>query len=291
MAHALGPGKQGQSQTGETSEPGNFSDADPQGSGREVAVPAVTRAVGVLRLLSASAVPLGVNQIARELDIIPSTCLHILRALSAEGLVSLDAETKRYRLGLEILNLARPALRDSVADQAQPYLNELANKFSVTAMAVSLSGPEHYIVIAKADSPNAIRLHVDLGSRFPALISATGRCVAAYSNIARKLLKAKFERLRWYDPPSYDEWEKQVNDVVTDGFAIDDCQYLNGVYIIAAPILNKERQFKHAVVTICIKDGWSEEMLKKLAEDARLASAQIAKSLRLTVPIRYSETP
>ena len=43
-------------------------------------MPAVVRAVAMLRLLSNSPIPLGVNQIARELDIIPSTCLHILRA-------------------------------------------------------------------------------------------------------------------------------------------------------------------------------------------------------------------
>src|SRR5262249_50702680 len=47
-------------------------------------VPAVTRAVAILRLLGASEEPLGVNAIARALELVPSTCLHILRVLAGE---------------------------------------------------------------------------------------------------------------------------------------------------------------------------------------------------------------
>ena len=62
-------------------------------------VPAVTRAVAILRLLGRSDEPLGVHAIARALALIPSTCLHILRVLVAEGLVAFDPGTKRYRVG------------------------------------------------------------------------------------------------------------------------------------------------------------------------------------------------
>jgi len=62
-------------------------------------VPAVTRAVAILRLLGRSEEALGVHAIARALTLIPSTCLHILRVLVAEGLVAFDPESKRYRAG------------------------------------------------------------------------------------------------------------------------------------------------------------------------------------------------
>src|SRR5262245_61591275 len=61
-------------------------------------VPAVTRALAILRLLGRSEEPLGVNAIARALELIPSTALHILRVLVAEELVAFDPVTKRYRL-------------------------------------------------------------------------------------------------------------------------------------------------------------------------------------------------
>jgi IclR helix-turn-helix domain len=42
--------------------------------------PAIARAAAILRLLGKSDVPLGVNAIARELELAPSTCLYVLRA-------------------------------------------------------------------------------------------------------------------------------------------------------------------------------------------------------------------
>ena len=48
------------------------------------AVPAVTRAIAILRLLSRSRSPLGLKAIAQSLGLVPSTTLHILRALMAE---------------------------------------------------------------------------------------------------------------------------------------------------------------------------------------------------------------
>jgi DNA-binding IclR family transcriptional regulator len=250
---------------------------------REVSVPAVVRAAAMLRLLSTAPAPLGVNQIARELDIIPSTCLHILRALTAEGLVAVDLSTKRYRLGLEILTLAKVALRGSISDQAQPYLDEIVRKYLVTAFAVSISEPEHYIVTAKSNSPHSIRLQVDLGSRFPALVSATGRCVAAYSNLPPRVMKGQFERLRWHRAPAYEEWLQQIAKVREQGYAVDDGNYINGIYIVAAPILGVEGEFRHAIVAVCIRQGWEPEELRALAETVRASAAQIAEGLRLSV--------
>jgi DNA-binding IclR family transcriptional regulator len=263
--------------------PAELAPAEARVGVREVSVPAVVRAAAMLRLLSNAPIPLGVNQIARDLDIIPSTCLHILRALTNEGLVAFDAATKRYGLGLEVLRLAKTALRDSIADQAQPYLDEIVRKFLVTAFAVSISEPEHYVVTAKSNSPNAIRLHVDLGSRFPALVSATGRCVAAYSRLPARSMKARFDRLRWHRAPDYEEWLGQVATVRPRGYAVDDGNYINGVYIVASPILGSDGEFRHAIVALCIKEGWSEESLRELAETVRASAGQVAEGLRLSV--------
>lgn len=251
-------------------------------AGREVSVPAVVRAAAMLRLLSNSPVPLGVNQVARELDIIPSTCLHILRALTHEGLVAFDPVTKRYSLGLEILRLAKSALRDSISDQAQPYLDEIVRRYMVTAFAVSISEPEHYVVTAKSNSTNAIRLHVDLGSRFPALVSATGRCVAAWSRLSPRAMKAQFDRLRWHRAPDYEEWLREVASVRERGYAVDDGNYINGVYIVASPILGPQGEFRHAIVALCIKEGWSEASLSELAQTVRASAGLVAEGLRLS---------
>jgi DNA-binding IclR family transcriptional regulator len=248
---------------------------DTASAAKEVPVPAVRRAAAMLRLLSNTSASLGVNKIARELDIIPSTCLHILRTLTSEGLVDVDPLTKRYKLGLQILTLAKAVLRETISEQAQPYLDGITQKYGVTAMAVSASGTDYYVVTALSHAPQSIRLHVDLGSRFPALNSATGRCFAAYSNKSRKQLKAEFAKLRWYDAPSFEKWESEVARVRETGYAVDDGNYLNGVGIVAAPILGKDGRFEHALVAVCIRDWLHQIGPEVLAQDIKERAASL----------------
>src|SRR5580698_1113989 len=159
-------------------------------------VPALSRGIAILRLLGRGDAPLGVHAIARELGLVPSTCLHILRVLTEERLLSFDPVSKKYHVAVGLVALARLALRGhTFAAVVQPELDQLAARYGATA--VEASGLEHMVVVALARAASPLRVHVDIGSRFPALISATGRCFAAFSNNHPADLEARFARLRW----------------------------------------------------------------------------------------------
>src|SRR6188508_1013848 len=144
------------------------------------AVPAVSRAIAILRLLGRTRAPMGVKAIAGALDLVPSTALHILRVLVAEELVKVDS-AKQYTLGMGTLALARASLEsDSFPASVQPHLDALSKRHGVTAIGLELPNLQHMIVVALSRAQAPVRLHVDVGSRFPTLISATGRCVAAF---------------------------------------------------------------------------------------------------------------
>src|ERR1700691_5239286 len=102
--------------------------------------PAVTRAIAILRLLGKSSEPLGVNAVARELDLIPSTCLHILRVLVTEELVAFDPESKHYSLDEGIVAIARSVLRrNSFASVVQQGLDQLSQRYGVAAVGVKVT--------------------------------------------------------------------------------------------------------------------------------------------------------
>jgi DNA-binding IclR family transcriptional regulator len=93
------------------------------------------------------------------------------------------------------------------------------------------------IVVALSRSQTPVRVHVDVGSRFPALISATGRCVAAFGNHPPAEIQKRFKALRWNDPPSYAAWCREVDTVRRQGFSIDRNDYIAGITIVAVPVL------------------------------------------------------
>jgi DNA-binding IclR family transcriptional regulator len=251
---------------------------------KESKAPAISRAAAVLRLLGKSEAPLGLQAIARELGLVPSTCLYVLRALVAEGLVAFDAETKRYALDAGVLTLARQWLRrDAFADLAQPALDRLAQKFGVTMLGVQIIGIERIVAIAVSQG-GAFQVSVQVGSRFPALISATGRCIAAFGNYPEAQLKARFETLRWDDPPTFAEWQEQVAQTREQGFGIDEGHYIAGVTVLAAPVWKSppaggKSRPSHALVAIglgsALRRGGLPELEAALVSRARALSSQM----------------
>src|ERR1700731_1170716 len=103
------------------------------GAGESSKAPAISRAAAILRLLGKCDAPLGVQAIARELGLVPSTCLHVLRALVAEEFVSFDPDTKRFARKAGVLTLPRHWLRrNRFNDLAQPMLDRLSAAYDVT---------------------------------------------------------------------------------------------------------------------------------------------------------------
>lgn len=236
--------------------------------------PAISRAAAVLRLLGKSNVPLGVQAIARELGLVPSTCLHVLRALVAEEFVSFDPETKRYSLEAGVLTLARHWLRrNRFNDLAQPVLDRIGQAFDVTMLGVQIVGLEHIIVVAVSQSGHTLQLSTQIGSRFPALISATGRCIAAFGDHPPAELEARFKTLRWDEPPSLDEWKAQVIRTRSQGFAVDAGNYISGVTVVAVPVFRSRGKLTHALVAIGIGSALRRGGLPALQE-AMLSAAQ-----------------
>jgi len=240
--------------------------------------PAISRAAAVLRLLGKSDVPLGVQAIARELGLVPSTCLHVLRALVAEEFVAFDPDTKRYSLEAGVLTLARHWLRrNKFNDLAQPVLDRIGRAFDVTLLGVQIVGLEHIIVVAVSQSGHNFQLSTQIGSRFPALISATGRCIAAFGGHSESELEARFRTLRWDEPPTFDQWKEQVSQAATQGFAVDAGNYISGVTVVAAPVWRARAKLGHALVAIGIGNALRRDGLPAL-QNALLSAAQTLSS-------------
>ena len=247
--------------------------------------PAISRAAAILRLLGKTDTPLGVQAIARELGLVPSTCLHVLRALSAEEFVSFDPDTKRYSLEAGVLTLARHWLRrNRFNDLAQPALDRISRAFDVTLLGVQIVGLEHIVVVAVSQSGQNFQLSTQVGSRFPALISATGRCIAAFGDHSIEELEGRFRRLRWDEPPSFEQWQSQVRQTRAQGYAVDDGNYIAGVTVLAAPIWRAPGKLSHALVAIGIGSALRRTRLPALQE------ALVAASRTLTIQLGGGDT-
>ncbi len=245
-----------------------------------IKAPAITRAAAILRLLGKSDAPLPLSLIARELGLVPSTCLYVLRALTAEELVSFDADTKRYSLEAGVLTLARQWLRrNQFAEIAQPSLDRLSREFDVSMLGVQIIGLDHIVAVAVSQAGGTLRLATQVGSRFPALISATGRCIAAFGDYSASQLKHRFDTLRWDEPPTFDEWQTQVKQTAKQGFGVDDGNYIAGVTVVAAPVWKGSGRPSHALVALGFSSSLKRSGLVKLQTALRDAADTVSVQL------------
>lgn len=240
-------------------------------------VPAVSRSIAILRLLGRSPEPLGVKAIAQALGLVTSTCLHILRVLVDEGLVKMEAGSKRYSLGVGMLSLARGVLEGGgFPTLAQPVLDRLSTTWQATALGVEVSGLKPMVVVALSRSQVPFRLHVDVGSRFPALISATGRLVAAFGQHPAAEIEKGFRELRWHRRPALSAWQKEVEQVRRKGYSIDRGNYIGGVTVVAVPLFDARGRITHTLVAAGVADQLNGTRSVALANDMRAEAERLS---------------
>ena len=104
------------------------------------------------------------------------------------------------------------------------------------------------------------KLSAQIGSSFPALISATGRCIAAFGAHAESDLAARFKTLHWDEAPGFEAWKAQVAETRRQGFAVDAGHYISGVTVVAAPVWRSRAKLSHALVAIGVGGALKAEL-------------------------------
>lgn len=215
-------------------------------------VPAATRTIAILRLLAKNEQPLSLKQISSELDIVPSTCLHILRVLVAEALVSVDEGAKRYQLGIGVLTFAGKAMGlDRLLGHLQQETEAISREFNVCVIASKVDGDRLY-VIAVAMPRNAFTIHAQVGSRYPIYMGAAGVCHAAFSGQNPRQVFQRLKQGRWAREPRQAEWLAEVEKCKERGFAVDRENYVDGMTMITAPVFSQEGAITHTIGAVVL---------------------------------------
>ena len=141
------------------------------------------RALTLLDIVAREGEGLTNAEISRRMGMAPSSCSYILSRLEREGYVRRDKGTGRYQIGLRLVELAYGALR-TIGHRpiVEPALHSLVEKTRLTALiAVWVRG--RALVVDKVESPESIKVDVDLGYTLYAHSSALGKVLLAYRTL------------------------------------------------------------------------------------------------------------
>ena len=125
-----------------------------------------------------------------------------------------------------------------------------------------------------------ISLHLNIGARFPAMLSATGRCFAAVSNFSREELKERFAQLRWEKAPRFEDWLAEVERARVEGVAVDRGNYIRGLTAIATLLpVGPDRRLR-GIASIGFEHRMTERTIRQVKDVLIEARQTVASRLQ-----------
>jgi IclR family acetate operon transcriptional repressor len=179
-------------------------------------VQSVTRALAVLERLALSGAA-GVNELARELDLAPSTVQRLLGTLSDAGVVEQDPADRSYRVTLRLFQWGQaPMRRLRLRELAKPYMQELAAEVGETIALGVLDGA-HVVHVEWIPARHLVQPRIKIGDRAPAVASSMGQCLIAWLPQQQRIDIANAPTNSPGDPHVI---EDTLADVRAQGFAV-----------------------------------------------------------------------
>ena len=148
-------------------------------------VPALEKALDVLEALAASSVPQSLADLARTLKRTSSELFRMLTVLERRSYVLKDPVTGSYSLSLKLYELGHThSPVERMVGVASRPMRELADDVRESCHLSVLSRGS-LMILMQVESPEKLRLSIEVGARFPALHTSSGRLLLAYLPEAR----------------------------------------------------------------------------------------------------------
>lgn len=143
-------------------------------------VPALEKGLDALEALAVAKVPQSLTDLARTLHRTSSEMFRMVAALEQRGYIARDAVSDRYHLTLKLYELAHThSPVDQLLKSAALPMQELADAVQESCHLCVLDGAL-LTVIAQAESPEPVRLSVEVGYQAPPLSTTSGRLLVAF---------------------------------------------------------------------------------------------------------------
>ena len=240
-------------------------------------IQAIDRAAQVLNALQ-GARHLGISELARELDLAPSTVHGIVASLHAHGLVAKERGSQRYRLGPTLLKMSHVFLdTHEVRARAMQWTRELARRTGLsTRLGVDLF--DEVLIIHHNRRPDGSQQMYETGLSIPAHASALGKVLLAYHpSLARQVVAAPLRALTGDTIVDADALLATLPAIVTDALAEDRDEAVLGESGLAAPIADRTGEVVAAIEVVGPTAGFPPD--PHVANHVREAARAISREL------------
>jgi DNA-binding IclR family transcriptional regulator len=207
------------------------------GTGSAGGTEAADRVADVLLLFALSDDPLGVSRIARSLGLSKAVVHRILQSLTSRSLLQMVPGASTYVLGPAATSLTMRAWSQlDVRSIASPILRRLRNDTRETTTLSVLVGNQR-VYLDQYESPQEVKMVIEIGPRFPLHSGASGRSILAH--LPQAYIDEAVRHLVTANPDlDVEDYLAKLEDVRVKGYAASINERKTGAAAIAAPFFD-----------------------------------------------------
>jgi DNA-binding IclR family transcriptional regulator len=224
-------------------------------------IQSVDRAIRILKALSAGPGRLGVSELSDRLGLAKGTVHGLLRTLHEHGLVEQHADSDKYQLGPQLLQLSTRYLDLSELRARSLAWSELLATRADEAVRVGVAHGDGVLVVHHVFRPDASLQILEVGSVLPLHATALGKAVLANldEEVREDVLRDDLPRLTGQTLHTAAALTKELAATRERGYALEKEEAVIGEAGVAAPIFDRSGEAIGAVGIV----GPRERVLKR----------------------------
>jgi DNA-binding IclR family transcriptional regulator len=235
-----------------------------------------TKTLELLNYFSASRPEIGLSQLCKLAGRDKATTYRHLQALEETGFVEQNPETKRYRLGPFVLQLAQT--RENTVPRrsgAEAPLAALADVTGETSHVSVLSGLSVYPLMSCESPKHSIRAIIDVRT-FALHATASGMCALAFG--PAELLTVAQENLEVFTSKTArtsGDLASAIETVRETGFGRSNRTFEDEIYGLSVPIFDQTEKFAGAVSVASVAARFTSKQEPIIQQNLIAASRKI----------------
>jgi DNA-binding IclR family transcriptional regulator len=194
-------------------------------------------------------------ELSEALSIPKASLWRILTVLKDREYVIFDKKRHTYRLGFKLMYIGNTMLTGShFRSLARDYLKRLAQETGET-VELDVRVRDQLVVVDQVPGPNAVYLYSHPGSAMPYFhATAPGKVYLAHMDRTRMrsaVKKLGLPRLTKHTVQDIEHLEKEIDQVMKDGYAVDMEEMREDVGRVAAPVYDESGRIRGCVAVVC----------------------------------------
>lgn len=210
-------------------------------------VQSLERAFAIIEMLSLHR-ELGIAELSDLVNLDRSTVHRLLATMKHLGYINQKKSNLKYQNSLKFFEIGNNVVRHiGLNEIADPFMRQLSKK-TCEGVNLAVQSSNSVVYVHKIDSPATIRVDLVLGAYMPLHCTGLGKillahmseekiCHLLFSDTDDRTLKEK--RLKAYTPHTlvtFDVLWEELQAVKSNGYSIDNSEYIEGLYCLAAPV-------------------------------------------------------